>query len=128
LGWGGALWVIYLARAVEGLGGGGLGLTQAYICDVTTPAERARAFGLFGATFGVGFLIGPAVSGILVRFGYAVPFFLAAALAVTTVLLTIFLLPESSWRRRSCMSSSTRARCRRALRRSRDHVAGRRER
>ncbi len=95
LGWGGALWVIYLARAVEGLGGGGLGVTQAYVSDVTTPAERARAFGLFGATFGVGFLIGPAVSGILVRFGYAVPFFLAAALAVTTVLLTIFLLPES---------------------------------
>jgi MFS family permease len=96
LGIGGALWVIYVARAIEGLGGGGLGVTQAYVSDVTTPEERARAFGLVGATFGIGFLIGPALSGILVRFGYAVPLFFGAALAVTTVVLTIFLLPESS--------------------------------
>ena len=95
LGFGGALWVIYLARAIEGLGGGGLGVTQAYVSDVTTPAERARAFGLVGATFGIGFLIGPALSGVLVRFGYAVPLFLGAALAITTVFLTVFLLPES---------------------------------
>jgi DHA1 family tetracycline resistance protein-like MFS transporter len=95
LGIGGALWVIYLARAIEGLGGGGLGVTQAYVSDVTKPEERARAFGLVGATFGVGFLIGPAISGILVRFGYQYPLFLGAALAVTTIFLTIFLLPES---------------------------------
>ncbi len=95
LGIGGALWVIYVARAIEGLGGGGLGVTQAYVSDVTTPAERTRAFGLVGATFGIGFLIGPALSGILVRFGYEVPLFLGAALATTTVFLTLFLLPES---------------------------------
>ncbi len=95
LGIGGALWTIYVARAIEGLGGGGLGVTQAYVSDVTTPEERARAFGFVGATFGVGFLIGPALSGTLVRFGYQVPLFLGAALAVTTVLLTISLLPES---------------------------------
>jgi MFS family permease len=95
LGIGGALWVIYVARAIEGLGGGGLGVTQAYVSDVTTPEERARAFGLVGATFGIGFLIGPALSGILVRFGYEVPLYFAAALAVTTVFLTLFLLPES---------------------------------
>lgn len=95
LGIGGGLWVIYLARAIEGLGGGGLGVTQAYVSDVTTPAERARAFGLVGATFGVGFLIGPALSGILVQFGYQVPLFTGAALALTTIVLTVFLLPES---------------------------------
>jgi DHA1 family tetracycline resistance protein-like MFS transporter len=95
LGIGGALWVIYVARAIEGLGGGGLGVTQAYVSDVTTPQERARAFGLVGATFGIGFLIGPALSGTLVRFGFAVPLFLGAALAIATVLLTLFLLPES---------------------------------
>jgi len=95
LGIGGALWVIYVARAIEGLGGGGLGVTQAYVSDVTTPEERARAFGLVGATFGVGFLIGPAISGILVRYGYNVPLFLAAGLAVATIFLTLFLLPES---------------------------------
>lgn len=95
LGIGGALWVIFLARAIEGLGGGGLGVTQAYVSDVTTPSERARAFGLVGATFGVGFLIGPALSGFLVRFGYQVPLFLGAGLAICTIFLTIFLLPES---------------------------------
>jgi MFS family permease len=95
LGVGGALWVIYLARAIEGLGGGGLGVTQAYVSDVTTPEERTRAFGLVGATFGIGFLIGPALSGTLVRFGYQLPLFVGAALAITTVFLTIFLLPES---------------------------------
>jgi len=90
-----ALWMIYLARAIEGIGGGGLGVTQAYVSDVTTPEERSRAFGLVGATFGIGFLIGPAVSGILVRFGYQVPLLVGAALAVCTVFLTLFLLPES---------------------------------
>jgi len=95
LGIGGALWVIYVARAIEGLGGGGLGVTQAYVSDVTLPEERARAFGLVGATFGIGFLIGPALSGTLVHFGYRVPLFLGAALAITTIFLTFFLLPES---------------------------------
>jgi DHA1 family tetracycline resistance protein-like MFS transporter len=90
-----ALWVIYLARAIEGIGGGGLGVTQAYVSDVTTPADRSRAFGLIGATFGVGFLIGPALSGFLVQFGYRVPLLTGAGLAVCTVLLTLFLLPES---------------------------------
>jgi MFS family permease len=95
LGIGGALWVIFVARGIEGLGGGTLGVTQAYVSDVTSPGERARAFGLVGATFGIGFLIGPAISGVLVRFGYAVPLFFGASLAIATVFLTLFLLPES---------------------------------
>ncbi|MEA2719428.1 MAG: transporter, family, tetracycline resistance protein [Candidatus Eremiobacteraeota bacterium] len=90
-----ALWTIFVARAIEGLGGGGLGVTQAYVTDVTTPAQRARAFGLVGATFGLGFLIGPALAGFLVRFGYQVPFWVAAGLAALTVVLTMVLLPES---------------------------------
>jgi DHA1 family tetracycline resistance protein-like MFS transporter len=95
LAWGSALWTIFVARAVEGLGGGGLGVTQAYVTDVTTPQNRARAFGLVGATFGLGFLIGPAMAGVLVRYGYAVPFWVAAALAAVTVVMTLVLLPES---------------------------------
>jgi MFS family permease len=93
--WGTALWTVFVARAVEGLGGGGIGVTQAYITDVTTPANRARAFGLLGATFGLGFLIGPALAGALVRFGYRVPFVVAAAFALLTVVLTYAVLPES---------------------------------
>ena len=90
-----ALWTVFVARAIEGLGGGGLGVTQAYITDVTTPANRARAFGLLGATFGLGFLIGPALAGTLVRYGYWVPFGIAAALQLLTVVMTLMLLPES---------------------------------
>lgn len=95
LAWGDALWTIFVARAIEGLGGGGMGVTQAYVTDVTTPQNRARAFGLVGATFGLGFLIGPALAGALVRYGYALPFWVAAALAAVTVLMTLTLLPES---------------------------------
>lgn len=95
LAWGSALWTIFVARAIEGLGGGGLGVTQAYVTDVTTPQNRARAFGLIGATFGLGFLIGPALAGTLVRYGYAVPFWVAAGLAAVTVAMTLVLLPES---------------------------------
>ncbi|MDQ6944379.1 MAG: MFS transporter [Candidatus Eremiobacteraeota bacterium] len=90
-----ALWTVFVSRAIEGLGGGGLGVTQAYVTDVTTPANRARAFGLIGATLGAGFLIGPALAGVLVRYGYRVPFAVAAGLQLVTVLLTIVLLPES---------------------------------
>jgi DHA1 family tetracycline resistance protein-like MFS transporter len=90
-----ALWTVFVSRAIEGLGGGGLGVTQAYVTDVTTPANRARAFGLVGATLGAGFLIGPALAGVLVRYGYRVPFAVAAGLQLITVILTIVLLPES---------------------------------
>jgi len=90
-----ALWTVFAARAIEGLGGGGLGITQAYVTDVTTPQQRARAFGLIGATFGLGFLIGPALAGVLVRFGYHVPFAVAAGLALLTIVMTLTLLPES---------------------------------
>ena len=92
---GNALWTVFVARGIEGLGGGGLGVTQAYVTDVTTPENRARAFGLVGATFGLGFLIGPALAGVLVRYGYHVPFAVAAGLALLTVVMTATLLPES---------------------------------
>jgi DHA1 family tetracycline resistance protein-like MFS transporter len=92
---GNALWTVFVSRAIEGLGGGGLGVTQAYVTDVTTPSNRARAFGLIGATIGAGFLIGPALAGVLVRYGYRVPFAVAAGLQLITVVLTIVLLPES---------------------------------
>jgi DHA1 family tetracycline resistance protein-like MFS transporter len=90
-----ALWTIFLAHAVEGLGGGGLGVTQAYVTDVTRPDQRARAFGLVGATYGLGFLIGPASAGLLVRLGYHAPFWAAAALGLLTIVLTLAILPES---------------------------------
>ena len=87
--------MIFLGRTIEGIGGGNIGVTQSYISDVTEPRQRARAFALMGAVWGVGFLFGPVVGGTLVSYGYPVPFFAAAALQCVTILLTIFLLPES---------------------------------
>ncbi len=87
--------MIFLGRAIEGIGGGNIGVTQSYISDVTAPHQRARAFALMGATWGVGFLFGPVLGGTLVTYGYPVPFVAAAALQCVTILLTIFLLPES---------------------------------
>lgn len=88
--------LLFAARAVEGLSSGGIGVTQAYVADVTSPAQRAQAYGLLGMTYGIGFIFGPALSGMLVRFGYAVPFYVAAAISVGTIGLTLALLPRSN--------------------------------
>jgi MFS family permease len=85
--------VLFIARAIDGMTAGNLSLAQAYISDVTRPEERARAFGLIGIAFGLGFLVGPAVSGGLARFDYRLPVFAAAALSALSVLTTWLLLP-----------------------------------
>ena len=95
LGLGGSLAMVFFSRMIEGFAGGGLGVTQAYISDVTEPHERGRAYALLGATFGVGFIVGPALGGTLVHFGYSVPFFTAACISLVTIFLTLRLLPES---------------------------------
>jgi multidrug resistance protein len=88
------LWVLFAARAIDGLTAGNLSLAQAYIADVTKPEERAKAFGLIGIAFGLGFLVGPAVSGALAGFDYRLPIFAAAALSALSVLTTWLLLPS----------------------------------
>src|SRR5687767_5215699 len=87
------LWVLFFARAVDGMTAGNLSLAQAYISDVTRPEERAKAFGLIGIAFGVGFLVGPAVSGILSRWDFRLPIFAAAALSAASIATTWRLLP-----------------------------------
>ena len=64
-GYKGLLWMVFLSRVIDGLTAGNLSLAQAYISDVTRPEERAKSFGMIGVAFGVGFLIGPAISGFL---------------------------------------------------------------
>ena len=70
--------MLFLARAIDGATAGNLSLAQAYIADVTRPEERAKSFGIIGIAFGLGFLIGPAVSGLLAGFDYRLPIFAAA--------------------------------------------------
>jgi DHA1 family tetracycline resistance protein-like MFS transporter len=89
------LFVVFLARVIDGLTAGNLSIAQAYIADVTAPKERARAFAVIGIAFGIGFLIGPGASGYLTtHFGYHVPILCAAGLSLLSILGTTFLLPR----------------------------------
>jgi len=94
-GFNGLLWLVFVSRVIDGLTAGNLSLAQAYISDVTRPEERAKSFGVIGVAFGIGFLIGPAISGFLSIFGYQYPIFAAAALSFTSILSTYFLLPSA---------------------------------
>src|SRR5579864_7763311 len=91
-----SLWVVFMSRIIDGLTAGNLSLAQAYISDVTQPEERAKSFALIGIAFGMGFLIGPGVSGYLSQFGYQYPILVAAGLSLTSILATYFLLPTAS--------------------------------
>lgn len=92
---GAILGVMFLARILSGLTGGNITVAQAYIADVTDARNRAKGLGLIGAAFGLGFILGPAIGGVLSRWGYAVPAFAAAGLAMLNLLGVIVLLPES---------------------------------
>ena len=94
LGFANALWMLFLSRIIDGISGANISTAQAYIADVTDEKNRAKSFGLIGAAFGLGFIIGPAVGGFLSTFGYQVPAFFAAGLSLITIVLTYFLLPE----------------------------------
>jgi DHA1 family tetracycline resistance protein-like MFS transporter len=89
------IWV-FIARIVEGLSGGNISVTKAYVADLVEPEKRGRAFGYIGATFSGGLIFGPAVGGFLVdRYGFSAPFWAAASLQVVTLIATIVFLPES---------------------------------
>ncbi|HVA33233.1 MAG TPA: MFS transporter [Candidatus Baltobacteraceae bacterium] len=91
-----ALAVIFAARIIEGVSGGNISITQAYVADLVEAKNRSRAFGLIGAMFGAGMVFGPAGGGLLfARFGFPAPFLAAAFLQFVTLLLTITMLPES---------------------------------
>src|SRR5581483_898581 len=89
-----SLWLVFLSRVIDGLTAGNLSLAQAYISDVTQPEERAKSFALIGIAFGMGFLVGPGLSGYLAGFNYQYPIFVAAGLSFTSILCTYFLLPS----------------------------------
>lgn len=90
-----ALWMVFAGRIIAGITGGNISTAQAYVADVTTKENRAKGMGLFGAAFGLGFIFGPAIGGILSRYGIGVPFLFAAALSFINAGLLYFILPES---------------------------------
>src|ERR671914_2403212 len=76
------LLLVYLSRIIDGFSGGNISTAQAYVGDVTTPQTRAKAMGMLGAAFGIGFSIGPALGGVLGHYNVSLPAYVAAALSL----------------------------------------------
>nr|WP_294505828.1 TCR/Tet family MFS transporter [uncultured Rhodopila sp.] len=114
LAWAPSLIWLFLGRMIAGATAANAATASAYIADVTPPQLRASRFGLIGATFGLGFVLGPAVGGLLGTYGLRVPFMAAAALTACNVLYGLLVLPESlpperrrafEWRRANPLGS-----------------------
>lgn len=88
------LW-LFIGRALAGIAGASFIPAYAYLADVSPPEKRAQNFGIVGAAFGLGFIVGPAVGGMLGEIGLRIPFFAAAGLALANVTFGYFVLPES---------------------------------
>lgn len=86
---------LFVGRAVAGIAGASFTPAYAYVADITEPAKRAQNFGLMGAAFGGGFILGPAIGGLLGNLGPRAPFFAAAAIALANTTFGYFALPES---------------------------------
>ena len=89
------LFWLFVGRLFAGLCGGSYVIANAYIADVTPPEGRAKAFGMIGAAFGMGFVIGPAIGGLLGAYGPRVPFFVAACVSLLNFVYGYFVLPET---------------------------------
>lgn len=90
-----SIWWLFLGRIFAGITGASFTTASAYIADVSPPEKRAQNFGLIGAAFGIGFILGPALGGMLAKFGPRTPFFVAAGLSFLNFLYGLFVLPES---------------------------------
>lgn len=86
---------LFVGRVIAGIMGASFTTATAYIADISTPEKRAQNFGLIGAAFGLGFIIGPLIGGVASQWGTDVPFFIAAGLTFCNVLYGYFILPES---------------------------------
>ncbi len=89
LGW------LFLGRVLAGITGASFTVASAYIADISTPEKKAQNFGLLGAAFGLGFIIGPVIGGVAAQWGVRTPFWVAAGLSLLNFLYGLFILPES---------------------------------
>jgi len=105
---------LFLGRVIAGITGASFTTATAYIADISTNENRAQNFGMIGAAFGLGFIIGPVIGGVLGQYGARLPFMVAAALALLNALYGYFVLPESlskenrrpfSWKRANPLGS-----------------------
>ena len=98
--------MLFAARIVDGLSGGNITTARAYIADVTTAEERAKAYGMLGAAFGLGFILGPALGGLFSHISYTAPIWVAAAVSLAATLLAWFWLPETVHRAEAVSGSA----------------------
>ena len=89
------VWILVLARLVDGLLGSNMTVTQAYISDVTNPKYRTKTYGYSSAVFGAGLIFGPVIGGLLLSINFSAPFFFAAGISLLSIILVIIFLPES---------------------------------
>jgi MFS transporter, DHA1 family, tetracycline resistance protein len=110
------IWWLFVSRVIAGITGASFTTASAYIADVSTNETRAKNFGLLGAAFGLGFIIGPSLGGVLAHFGLRVPFYVAAACCLLNAAYGYFVLPESlskehrrkfEWKRANPLGSVT---------------------
>jgi MFS family permease len=87
--------LLFLARLLDGITGGNVSVAQAAIADITTPEDRAKGFGIFGAAFGLGFILGPIISLLAQKISLGASFVASGGIAAIALVITIFLLPET---------------------------------
>ena len=94
-GIGGALWVLFLGRIIDGLTGGNISTILAYFADITPKEQRTKYFGWAGAASGIGFIIGPTLGGLLAKFGYSTPMYFGVIITLLNVVYGAIYMPES---------------------------------
>ncbi len=104
-----SLWMLFAARIIDGLSGGNITTARAYIADVTTDEDRAKAYGFLGAAFGLGFIMGPALGGFFSHISYTAPIWVAAIVSLGATGLAWVWLPETRHRGRAVTGSAWQA-------------------
>ena len=94
-GIGGALWILFAGRIIDGITGGTISTIFAYFADIIPPEERTKYFGWMSAVVGLGTIIGPTLGGLLAKFGYSVPMYFGAIITLLNVIYGFFFMPES---------------------------------
>jgi len=99
MAWAPSALFLFIARAIDGITAGNIPVALAVISDTTEPKDRAKGFGIIGASFGFGFVFGPGISALTFGLGSSIPFLIAAGIAALAVILTLVLLPETNTHR-----------------------------
>lgn len=94
-GIGGALWILYISRVIDGFTGGNISIAQAYIADISPENERTKNLGIIFAAFGLGFIIGPIFGGLFSQISLAAPAYAAGIFSLAAMIIGLFILPES---------------------------------